>query len=590
MKSTVVGLGLAVVMALGMELHGEVGKPWRSALYPGNWTPVFSDDQGRFLHDFSYAGYHRGEKKLPDVAGAAIDVTKAPYLADPTGTKDSTAAIQAALDAAAKAGGGVVLMPAGTYRVAPPTPGSKVALQVGGSKTVLRGAGAGKTFLFNDSTDMRNKRVIEVQAGEISDATVAGNLWYKDNPASSSPLVADVPIPSTRLAVKDASAFAAGDLVAVRSDVTQRFIDQLGMAGKWPTKEEAEKGSGSVRYAVRGMLYCRRIVAVDAGRNEIVLDVPTRYPLLTADNARVVKLTDPMISEVGLEDFSIGMRAHPKPGWETIIPRLCPVPVKGDNMVHEDSPDWAEGAYDVAGTPAHDVHQSYAIAFVRAENCWMRRVNSYSPAGNPPGVHILSNTVLLDQSRFITVDACDFKFPQYQGGGGNGYHFVLHSEDCLLRDCVAEGGRHNYDFGGMHTNGNVLLNCTARNGKLPSDFHMYFSAANLFDGTVCEGDSLEADYRPYGGGVPHGVTTTQSVFWNTRGARYPTERFFFEGKPSRRKQVAVDSHQWGNGYVIGTQGPAFAVESDNFVEGVGQGETLEPLSLYVDQLLRRLGK
>ena len=470
---------------------------WHSAYYPENWTPEFRAEAGKFLHDFSYAGYHRGEKELPKVTGIAIDVTQDPYRADPTGTKDSTAAIQAALDAAAKAGGGIVLLPAGTYRVAPPTPESLVALHVAGNNIVLRGAGVDKTFIFNDSVSMRGKRVIQVLPGEVSGATLASNYWYKDNPPATTSLTADISFPTTRLPVGDVSPFAVGDLVAVRSDVTQRFVDQLGMTGKWIPPGQDDKISKAGRYLLRGVLYCRRIVAIDPDHKELVIDVPTRFALLTADKARVVKLNDPMISEVGLEDFSIGMRQHPAPGWETIIPRLCPIPVKGDNMTHVDSPDWSEGAFDTTNTPAYAVHASYAIAFARAENCWMQRVHTYAPSGNTPGVHVLSNTLILAESRFVTVDSCDLKFPQYEGGGGNGYHFVMHGEECLLRNCIAEGGRHNYDFVEMHTSGNVILDCTARNGKLPSDFHMYFAAANLFDGTICDGDSLEANYRPF---------------------------------------------------------------------------------------------
>ena len=43
---------------------GSAGGPatsWRSALYPEGWDPSFTDENGLFLHDFSYAGYHLGE-------------------------------------------------------------------------------------------------------------------------------------------------------------------------------------------------------------------------------------------------------------------------------------------------------------------------------------------------------------------------------------------------------------------------------------------------------------------------------------------------------------------------------------------------
>jgi hypothetical protein len=95
---------------------------------------------------------------------------------------------------------------------------------------------------------------------------------------------------------------------------------------------------------------------------------------------------------------------------------------------------------------------------------------------------------------------------------------------------------------------------------------------------TCDGDFLEARYyRPWGGNTIHGVTTTQSVFWNTKGLRY-----------SREKQALVWSQQFGEGYVIGTGGPCHDVSSDDFVEGIGKGDGLRPESLYADQLARRL--
>ncbi len=115
---------------------------------------------------------------------------------------------------------------------------------------------------------------------------------------------------------------------------------------------------------------------------------------------------------------------------------------------------------------------------------------------------------------------------------------------------------------------------------------MHLSAANLFDSMTMNGDYLEAVYRPYGT-VQHGWTTTQSVFWNTTGNSYQSGQ-----------SAVVKSRQFGNGYVIGTRGPANAVEylisaSDpsapqDFVEGIGTAADLMPQSLYLDQKAKRL--
>ena len=544
---------LAAGFFAGEPARAETGSGWRSALYPKNWTPEFADEQGRFLYDFSYAGYHRGEVPLPDISGPVIDVTQAPYLADASGAKDATMAIQAALDAAAQTGGGVVYLPAGTYRVAPPAD-AVAALRVEGDHVVLRGAGAERTFVFNDSVEMRNKRVIQVKAKD-------SGWWFAEaGKGSASALTKDVLRPSVRVEVMDASPFKAGDPVILRIDPTPRFIEEVGMTGKWVADEKTPKAKRNNLTLV----YSRRVVAVEG--NVLVLDVPTRLPLRVADNARVQKLGGHSVQEAGLEDFSIGMKQHPATEWS------------------------AEEGFEKAGTGPYDVHQSYAIAFEGMENCWVRRVRTYAPAGNDPKIHLLSNGLLMGRGRLMTVEGCDFGFPQYRGGGGNGYMYVLHGNEGLIRDSRAEGGRHNYDFGLMSSSGNVIYRCTAKDGRLFSDFHMYLSAANLIDNVTCDGDSFEANFRPYGGTPMHGMSTMQSVFWNLNGLRYSSETVAWEGSSFNRKPSLVLTKGLRDIYIIGTRGPASKVLADDgaFAEGIGKGDGLQPQSLYADQLARRL--
>ena len=59
-----------------------------------------------------------GHEPAPsDVARGLVDVTKAPYYADPTGDRPSRAAFEGALAAVDSAGGGIVLVPPGIYRI-----------------------------------------------------------------------------------------------------------------------------------------------------------------------------------------------------------------------------------------------------------------------------------------------------------------------------------------------------------------------------------------------------------------------------------------------------------------------------------------
>ncbi len=530
---------LYALTALGsISLSAAQDAPWRSALYPSDWKPGFRDASGRFLHDFSYAGYHRGEKSIPRIDGPVVDVTRSPYQADPTGTKDSTSDIQAALDAAADSDGGVVFLPPGTYRIQPQgTAGN--ALRIRGDHTVLRGAGADKTFLFNDNPMMRGKAVIVVEPDKEMDWRDEGNGIL------SSPLARDVPNQAREVFLKSVEGFSVGDLVVLRSDLTQRFIDEIEMTGKWQPA-----GAGSPN---RTLMFCRRIESVDPSKSSVTFDVPVRYPVRVDDVGRLVKIPGRLVSECGLEDFSIGMKQHPGTGTE-------------------------EEDFNKPGTVGYDVHGAMAIAVRNAENCWIKGVKSYAPPGNDPAIHLVSSGIALRRSRFVTVEDCAMGFSQYKGGGGNGYLFTHNGQENLIINCRAEAGRHNYDFGTMACSGNVISQCLAKDGSHGSDFHMFLSMANLLDQMTCDGDFLEARYfRPWGGNPVHGVTTTQSVFWNSKGLKYSKER-----------QAVVWSQQLGDGYVIGTSGPCDKVDSDDYVEGVGRGDSLEPASLYQDQLRRRM--
>lgn len=510
---------------------------WRSILYPATWTPGFADAQGRFLHDFSYAGYHRGEAEPPVVAGPIFNAVSG-YGADPSGASDSTAAIQAAINAAGTAGGGVVWLPAGTYKVAP-VGSSTSALRLDTPGVVLRGAGAGLTFLHNTNPAMKNKAVILAQAATATN-------WYAGN--NSALLTADLLAPTTTIPVASTASFTVGDFIVIRNDLTQGFIDDIGMPGKtgWT--------SPGPNYPGRMLTFARRVVAKTATTLEI--DVPTRFPIKTRDNARVLKPTAATLTEVGVEDLSIGMT--------------------------ETAGTLNEGDWNVPGTGGYNCDRSFAIRLVAVENGWVSRVKSFKPAGNAT-IHLLSNGIDLNTSRFVTVTDCDLRHAQYKGANGNGYLVTVAGQECLVRDTRLEDGRHNVSVNMMHASGNVVLRAHLIGPSKTSDFHQFLSMSNLFDGTVCDGVMLETRYRGEVSNPTPGWTTAQSVFWNTTGFAYGAST---DGTSSRR---VISSYQLnGDGYVIGTGGPAFAVTSSDFVEGVGHAAKLIPQSLYADQLARRL--
>ena len=160
--------------AIAVLLSANGAEAVRSVLYPADWKPGFADAEGNWLPDFSYAGYHQGRKTLPASHKIFADVTRPPYLADPTGIREAAAAVQKALDEAGRAGGGVVYLPPGTYRLKFPE-GADAALRIRHSKVILRGAGPEKTRLFLDETESRGKNMILVRP----DADI---WWFSEQP------------------------------------------------------------------------------------------------------------------------------------------------------------------------------------------------------------------------------------------------------------------------------------------------------------------------------------------------------------------------------------------------------------------------
>lgn len=550
---------------------------WRSALLPDNWVPLHAggraDSMGRSLQDFSFAGYHRGDAP-PYGLGTVVRTVDA-RLGD--GVTDATAAIQADLDAACAdttPGLRVVRIPAGTYRLRFPTatPATDAALRVACSNLVLRGAGPSTTRLWlDDPNNARTRAMIRVAARSF-------NAW---SGTGTTLLTRDAPSPTRTVAVASTAGLSPGDFVAVRSDLTEAFRAEHGMdltlAGTvvWP----ASTGLG--------LLYLRRVRAVDATASTVTLDAPTRYELLRRDNARLYRPTG-ALEEVGLEEFSIGMTEHATSAAGTL-----PGPL-GDN----------DTGYDVPGTAAYAVHSSTGIRVDVTHDAWVRHVETFAPAVNASGAHVLSIALWLTAGTSrVTVDGCNLARPQYRGGGGNGYLYLVEAGDNLVVDSVGTAGRHDFITAHIASSGNVFLRARSVNARFSDDAHRLLSQANLYDNVALDGAWLQAVNRGDDSSGA-GFTATQTVFWNTRvvathtRTRRPADGF--------TDGFAVETAQYGWGYVIGTSGPGAAVVTraitnsnyamqnqgapEDFVEGVGRGATLFPTSLYEEQRRRRIAR
>lgn len=591
---------------------------WYSEIYPKDWQPLDrggkATSDGRFLHDFSYAGYHNGNRPIPDSPpGAVYDVVK-DYGADATGKADATTAIQSAIDAAAQNGGGVVYLPAGTFKLVIPS-GKNEALRISSSRVVLRGAGKDRSFLFNDPADnpqTAGTALIHVEPPPVS-PTIRASWEVGREGSKSTTITGPLMTPTTRIPVANASLFAVGDWVGLGFDTDFASWRQANQATHWTDNPRVR------------ML--RQVTAIEG--NVVVVNVPTRIAIWEHSSGdankgpRLWKLGTPPLEEVGLERFAIGQLPHPELKWEDGMPVGATEP---SNAM------WWRWLHAADFTAVHErvdggmlIRIGYTVA-----NSWVRDVQSYDPRDgsfNPTTAafaangkylptrdqaefHMVSHGLAIEWATQITVQNVRMAYPQFQGGGGNGYGFKIMGSETLVTQCEAINNRHNFSHQGIQATGNVLHLVYAQGGWYDSvDFHQTLSTANLIDAAELKLGDIAANPR-----AEQSPVGQHNVIWNATINDSPEARpnacstpvgSACVGSSQACKCVGVQSFQLGWGYVIGTSGNTPDVENGpaiygadpgpagldsspvDWVEGAGRGQTLAPQSLYEDQLAHR---
>lgn len=250
------------------------------------------DPTGRLI-DWSYAGYQAGESALPQdpVTHNVLD-----HGAIPDDDQDDTAAIQAAIAAAAEAGG-VVGLPAGTFVLQ-----QTLTLPSG---VVLRGAGSGDTVLDIpvSLTDAYGNSGLE--SGGTSSYAFGGG-FIEASGAFNGQIVATVVEDAARgaphLEVSDTTGIAAGDWLRLRlTDVEGTLIARLH-------SDLLPGGSDNLGDAMDLM---NRVTAIDGDTLELdralPVDVETRWtPTLHAFS--------PSVTGVGVEGLTMSFPLTTYPG------------------------------------------------------------------------------------------------------------------------------------------------------------------------------------------------------------------------------------------------------------------------------------
>ena len=498
--------------------------PWRSALYPADWTPGFHDGEGRRLPDFSYAGYKYGDA-VPVVAGPIFDVGA--YGAVGDGTTDDGPSIQAAIDAASK--GGVVLFAAKTYRIATP-------VVVRASGVVLRGAGRGKTRLFVDHVAASPAEYLRFEGAE--------KLGPDDL------LVADALDGDSSVVVTDPSSFKTGDEVAVGFVVSDAFVAAHGMTGVW------SQFNGQWR-----PFFHRRVVSVDAVARRVVLDVPLRYDALVRDGASVRSETG-FLHDVGIEDLTLGDAGDYDRAWtRDRLHALSFHAVADAWAVRLDSaaPPWAR---DEAGVATDRFHFESGGVFVDLSARVTLRDLSFAGAQNRGSG---GDGYLVELSRSNEVLVADAIVRR-------GRHNFIQNWDFGTSGCVFLRTT-SQDGISMSSTGDTLGLTGAR------EFHPSLAIENRSD-DADPGDRSQGTTRGLeSSGAGHAGTS--NVFWNVRGTGLVASKQFRLGYvigtgPGLTVDTRVEA-------ITGA-----GTEPEDWVEGRGAAATLEPASLYDDQRERRL--
>jgi hypothetical protein len=315
---------LPTLVASCLVLAGLGSLPAAEPVTSAHWT-AFKDATDRsgetVLTDYSYAGYARGEKAIPDVAGPVFSVSD--FGAVPDDGVSDEAAIRQAVAAAEEAGGGVVLFPPGRFLVW--TDRTKVEpIRIGTSGVVIRGAGSsaggtiiqaihsgygtgpypvpkkGADFAAIPYIFIFHKGAVSAGDDESEQGTAAPEAPTAAAPASV-PVTGEAKRSTFRLAVASADGWKAGDWVSLTGRTTKLNAQLLGGLTPDPTWTRLLEGAGIAEI--------HQIREVDG--NTLVFHEPLLLNLSAGDGLAAIRA--PMIEQVGVEDIAF------QGGWQAVF-------------------------------------------------------------------------------------------------------------------------------------------------------------------------------------------------------------------------------------------------------------------------------
>ncbi|KAI1444486.1 hypothetical protein F5Y02DRAFT_156581 [Annulohypoxylon stygium] len=242
-----------------------------------DWANI-KNKRGDKLPDFSFCGYHASDAALPSASRPSTTTIKA-------SSKDQTSDIQAALNKASAAGGGVVELAAGTFQISP-----GLIIPKG---TALRGSGVGSTHL--SISKMKDK---------VPVISLGNGTTHRVQPLSTVAITDSyVPIGADTVTVKDTKGLKVGQPVFVSRTATAKWIRSNGMA------DLTRDGKHQTWIAEGTVMQQPRIIGAIKG-NKVTLTVPLTDALDKNNmSPYLAPYTPPSsASEIGLENLSLTLK------------------------------------------------------------------------------------------------------------------------------------------------------------------------------------------------------------------------------------------------------------------------------------------
>ena len=524
------------------------------------------DEKGNRLIDFSYVGYHSGEKAIPDVP---VKLTLTP------GQGDDTKRIQDALNKLAtlpldKDGHrGALLLKRGIYRV-------DGRLIMSHSGIVLRGEGSGVNDTIIIATgydDSKYQRTLITVAPASDSSGVAAPV--KLLTASRQDITDSyVAIGSHSFSVKSAADYKVGDKIVVYRPSTAEWIHSLGTDqlepnwGKLKNYRWVKNGDLPGFYFVRGANYSTYKILQEKG--ESWSDFVKRIPLsadgkkfnttmqwqpgeydfyfereITAIETNRITIDAPIVHAMEHKYGGGAIYHYQTPG------RVSEVGIEYLRLISEFSAPTPSHPYgDPSATLTAENHAWDGIKLQEnTENTWVRNVT-----GNYFGWSLVSAS----GKRATVQDVINLGHAS-KIKGGRRYSFMINGQLNLMQRCATFEGRHEFVNQERAAGPNVFVDSVGFDSKLKSGPHHRYAIANLYDNVKSE-KPMESRFRG-NWGTGHGWAGTQTAFYNSIAPGFQ-----------------VEAPPGGISWVLGS-GPMAQASA-----------RLKPASLYYQQVQDRLGK